>query len=300
MKFGVSIPHFARPVAPAELREIVRRAEALGYDSVWVTDHIIMPRSANVIYRENMLDPLSLLGFLAAETERVSIGTSVIILPYRHPVVVAKMIATADQLSEGRVIFGAAAGWNEGEFEALGRPYAERAEMTDEHLRLMRALWTNDVLSFEGKYTRFADMAVSPRPFQRPHPPVWIGGNAKSSRRRAAELGEGWHPAGLTPEEVGRGAADLKALWEENNREGEPAVSLRAFVSIDGVSDEAYKFPPRRPTTLKGSAGRIADLIGEYGRAGVGHIVLDMGAHSHAAHLAAMEVFANEVRPKAG
>ena len=101
-----------------------------------MTDHIIIPRSANVIYRENMLDLFSLLSFLAAATERISIGTSVIIIPYRHPVVVAKMIATVDQLSKGRVIFGAGVSWNEEEYGALGRPYGERGKMTDENLRL--------------------------------------------------------------------------------------------------------------------------------------------------------------------
>ncbi|MFC1491765.1 TIGR03619 family F420-dependent LLM class oxidoreductase [Nitrospinota bacterium] len=300
MKFGISTPHFGRPVNLAELLEIVRQTEALGFDSIWATDHIIMPRSANVIYRENMLDPFSLLGFLAAATERVSIGTSVIIIPYRHPVVVAKMIATADQLSKGRIIFGAGVGWNDGEFGALGRPYDERGRMTDEHLHLIRALWTNETLSFEGEYTRFHDMAISPQPYQRPHPPLWIGGNGRIARRRAARLAEGWHPVGLMPEEVAEGTHDLKALWRENDREGDPVVSIRGMVSMEGVSDVAYRFPARRATTLAGSSGQIVDIIGRYGQAGVEHIVLDMTNHSHASLLAVMEAFAGDVRPKVG
>lgn len=300
MKFGVSIPHFGRPVNLAELLEIVRQTEALGFDSVWVTDHIIMPRSANVIYRENMLDPFSLLGYLAAATERVSIGTSVIIIPYRNPVVVAKMIATVDQLSNGRIIFGAGVGWNDGEFGALGRPYDERGGMMDEHLRLIRALWTNETLSFEGEYTRFHDMAISPQPYQRPHPPVWIGGNGRIARRRAARLAEGWHPVGLMPEEVAEGTHDLKALWRENDREGVPVVSIRGMVFMEGVSDVAYRFPARRATTLEGSSDKIVDIVGRYGQAGVEHIVLDMTNHSHTSLLAVMEAFAGDVRPKVG
>ena len=288
------------PVNLTEILEIVKRAETLDYDSVWVTDHVIMPRAANVIYREHMLDPLSLISYLAAVTDRISIGTSVIIIPYRHPLVVAKMVATTDQLSKGRIIFGAGVGWTEEEFTALGRPYDERGEMTDEHLRLIKAVWTNENLSFEGKYTQFKEMTVSPQPFQRPHPPVWIGGNARTARRRAAQLGEGWHPVGLTPEEVAKGVNDLKVLWRENNREGDPLVSLRALVSLEGVSDEAFKFPARRPTTLKGSAGQLVELIGQYEQAGVEHIALDFTNHSHASHLAAMEAFAGEVRSKLG
>ena len=269
-------------------------------DSIWVTDHIIIPRSANVIYRENMLDLFSLLSFLAAATERISIGTSAIIIPYRHPVVVAKMIATVDQLSKGRVIFGAGVGWNEEEYGALGRPYGERGKMTDENLRLIRALWANETLSFEGEYTRFHDMSISPQPYQRPHPPVWISGKGRIARRRAARLAEGWHPVGLTPEEVAEGTHDLKDLWKENGREGEPVVSMRGMVSVEGVSDVAYRFPERQPVTLAGSTAQIVDIIGRFGQAGVEHMVLDMTTHSHASFLAVMEAFAGDVRPKAG
>jgi probable F420-dependent oxidoreductase len=300
MKFGITIPHFGRPVNIDETLEIVRRAETLNFDSVWVTDHIIMPSSANVIYRDHMLDPLSLLNYLAACTERISIGTSVIIISYRHPIVVAKMIATADQLSKGRIIFGVGVGWTEGEFEALGRPYAERGEMTNEHLRLIRMLWTNEVASFEGKYTRFEDMRVSPQPFQRPHPPVWIGGNSRTALRRAAALGEGWHPVGLDPDEVARGVGELKELWKENGREGAPFISLRANFFMEGVSEVAFHFPARRRTILNGSAAQIVDMIGKYAEAGVEHIELDMTNHSHESHLAAIDAFAGEVRPKAG
>ncbi|MDA1001392.1 MAG: LLM class flavin-dependent oxidoreductase, partial [bacterium] len=174
MEFGICIPHYGHPVDVSRTLEAARRAEALGFDSIWVTDHLLIPKNFEIIYREHMLDPIVLLGHLAAITQRVKIGASVIILPYRNPIVVAKQMATIDQLSGGRLIFGAAPGWLEEEFIALGLPFKERGAMTDEYLRLIRRLWTEERVSFEGKYVRFEDMVPSPRPAQRPAPPIWI------------------------------------------------------------------------------------------------------------------------------
>ncbi|HLE43819.1 MAG TPA: LLM class flavin-dependent oxidoreductase, partial [Methylomirabilota bacterium] len=142
MKLGICLPHYGRPIEVGRLLQVVRRAEERGLDSVWVTDHVIVPRDANVIYRDHMLDPLAVLPWLAGVTERIALGTSVVILPYRSPIPVAKLLASVDVLSGGRLIVGAAIGWLEGEFDALGGPFRERASRSDEALELFRTLWT--------------------------------------------------------------------------------------------------------------------------------------------------------------
>src|SRR2546427_9008763 len=144
MKLGICLPHYGRPIEVPRMLEVARRAEERGLDSVWVTDHVIVPNQANVIYREHMLDPLAVLPWLAAATERVALGTSVVILPYRTPIPVAKLLASVDVLSGGRLIVGVAIGWMEGEFAALGVPFKERVSRSEEAITLMKTLWTDD------------------------------------------------------------------------------------------------------------------------------------------------------------
>src|SRR6266852_231230 len=136
-----------------------------------------------IIYRDNMLEPLTLLSHLAAVVPRVRLGTSVIILPYRNPIIVAKTLATIDQLSHGRLIFGAAVGWMEEEFRALQVPFAERGALSDESLRIIRDIWTHGVVNHQGAFYQYEDMQASPRPVQQPAPPIWIGGNSARARR---------------------------------------------------------------------------------------------------------------------
>src|SRR5262249_34125635 len=142
MNPGIRIPHSGRPIQVRRILGAVQRAEAVRLDSLWVTDHVLVPRDAEVIYREQMLDPLAMLSWLAGVTERISLGTSVVILPYRSPIPVAKLLASVDVLSGGRLIVGAAIGWMEGEFAALGVPFKERVSRSEEALELFRTLWT--------------------------------------------------------------------------------------------------------------------------------------------------------------
>lgn len=299
MQFGVCIPHYGKPVNIAHTLEVARRAEELGFDSIWVTDHLLVPRTFDIIYRDNMLEPIALLSHLAAITQRVKIGTSVIILPYRHPIVVAKMMATIDQLSGGRLIFGAAAGWMEEEFAALGRPYADRGAMSDENLRVIRELWTKEVASFEGTYCRFTDMQTSPRPVQHPHPPIWIGGNSRRALRRVAEFGDGWHASSAAPEAMKEGRTYLQKLWEKNHRSGSPLLSVRITLFIEGVSQEAITYPPRGiRAQLHGSIQQVTEMIGQYKEAGVEYMVMEMSTQSQEHILRTMETFIGKIRPQ--
>jgi probable F420-dependent oxidoreductase len=178
MKLGICIPHYGRPIEVERILEVARRAEDRGLDSVWVTDHVIVPREANVIYREHMLDPLAVLPWLAGVTRRITLGTSVVILPYRSPIPVAKLLASVDVLSGGRLVVGAAIGWLEGEFAALSVPFKERASRSDEALELMRAVWTDAHPDVATKRYRLHDVVVSPLPLQKPRPPLYIGGGS--------------------------------------------------------------------------------------------------------------------------
>jgi probable F420-dependent oxidoreductase len=300
MEFGICIPHYGKPIDIPKVLDTVRRAEELGFDSVWVTDHILVPQTLEIIYRDHMLDPLALLNYVAAITTRVKIGTSVIILPYRNPIVVAKMLATTDQLSAGRLIFGAAVGWMEPEFAALRAPFADRGMFSDECLRLIKTLWTQEKVSFEGQYFSFTDMQASPRPLQQPHPPIWVGGNSPRARRRVAEFGDGWHATAMPLDELKAGIADARNKWTRRGRAGEPVFSLRIPCSIEGVSQEVLHYPPRRPDrdNLTGSISAIVERLGAYRELGIHHLALEMSTQSHEATSASLEAFATRIRPQ--
>jgi probable F420-dependent oxidoreductase len=299
MEFGICIPHYGKPIDIPKILDTVRRAEELEFDSIWVTDHILVPQTLEIIYRDHMLEPLALLSHVAALTRRVKIGTSVIILPYRNPIVVAKMLATIDQLSAGRLIFGAAVGWMEPEFAALGAPFEARGAFSDECLRLMKALWTQEKVSYDGRYFNFSDMQASPRPLQRPHPPIWVGGNSARARRRVAEYGDGWHATAMSLEDLKAGIADVGEKWRRRERIGEPVFSMRIPCSIEGVSQDVLHYPARSGRDrLAGSISAIVDRLGTYQELGIRHLALEMSTQSHEATCASLEAFATHIRPQ--
>src|SRR6266508_4278874 len=190
---------------------LASRAEELGFDSVWVHDHVfnvghVFDRIGGKPYYE----PLTLLSFVAARTTRVRLGTSVLVLPYHNPIRLAKTAATLDVLSGGRVILGVGVGAIEQEMHAMGTSFAERGAFSDEAIAVMRTLWGEEDPRYDGKYSRFADMKFSPKPLQKPAIPIVIGGVRRAAIRRAARLGDGWQPLGLSPEALGQGIALLR------------------------------------------------------------------------------------------
>src|SRR5678816_89709 len=174
MKFGVWIPNCRHLATPDIIRTTAVRAEQLGYDSVWVSDHVVVPDANVANFGEAIFDPFVTLAVAAGATSRVKLGTTVLIVPYRNAVVTAKMVSSLDALSGGRVVLGVGAGWVAAESAMLGVPFAERGPMTDEHLRAMQELWTSPAPSFSGKYVQFRDLHFEPRPIQAPHPPIWV------------------------------------------------------------------------------------------------------------------------------
>ena len=213
--YGCSLPSRGPMASPQALRSLAQRAEELSFDSAWVSDHIILPRQVDSFYPyspdgvpgfnpdQPYYDPLSTLNFLAGCTHRLRLGTHVLIIPYRNPVLTAKMIATLDTLSEGRVTLGVGVGWMEEEFLAMGLDtFADRGAVTNEYLRLFKELWTKENPEFSGKFVQTSGAGFLPKPVQQPHPPIWIGGHTGPALRRAAELGDGWMPIGLRPPAV--------------------------------------------------------------------------------------------------
>jgi len=256
----------------------------------------------DIIYRDNMLEPLALLSHLAAVVPRVRLGTSVIILPYRNPIIVAKILATIDQLSHGRLIFGAAVGWMEEEFNALKVPFEKRGTLSDESLRIIREIWTHGVVNHQGTFYQYEDMQASPRPVQQPSPPIWIGGNSARARRRVAELGDGWHTSSLNAAAMAPGCAHLRELWAKNGRQGQPVLSARTELSIEGVSDRVLSYPqrPGRPPRMSigNSVGAIVDALGAFREIGVEHVVFETSTQSHTSTLATMEAFIQKIQPQ--
>lgn len=207
MDFGAHIFGVGQLAEPETLAQLARRAEELGYHSVFLADHIIVPRHLASPYPYSRdgrfpydpdldwLDPMVALGYLAAHTTTIRLGTSITVLPMRHPIVTAKQIASADHLSRGRVIFGAGVGWMKEEFALLGASFHDRGRRMDEYLRLMKVLWTEEHPRFAGAYFQVEDCGFAPKPTQKPHVPIWVGGESPAAMRRAARLGDGWHSA---------------------------------------------------------------------------------------------------------
>lgn len=232
MTAGVHLPQ-AGPAASGEaLRRTAVLAEELGFADVWVSDHLAVPTGAAYPPSAYVFEPLTTMSWIAAHTQRVGIGTTVLVLPMRHPLNVAKSVATIDQFSGGRVILGVAAGWLEAEFDALGIPFHERGARTDEAISMLRSFWTSDHITetYPVHHSTLASMRTLPQPVR--HVPLWIGGHADVALRRAIAVGDGWHGAFLSPEQTEKRVQKLRA---ERTEEGF-AISMRT--RWDALLDE--------------------------------------------------------------
>jgi probable F420-dependent oxidoreductase len=227
MRFGVHLVAAGQMIAGEKIARVARRAEELGYDSLWVSDHIVFPIELTSPYPYSpdgklpldpthpLLEPFTVLSYAAAVTKTVKLGTSVIIVPYRDPIISAKIIASLDVLSGGRFIFGVGVGWLGEEFQALRLDLKNRASQTREALLAMKACWTQDDPEFHGKFYDFGGIKFAPKPCQTPHPPIWFGGNSMPALKRAVELGTGWHAVWETPEEVAEKAKIIRGLCDK-------------------------------------------------------------------------------------
>ena len=212
MQFGFGAPISGPLSTPDNLAHIVVEGEAMGYDYATISDHVVIPRDIEAKYpysdtgefpsrsRGDRHEQLTAVAFIAGKTSRLRLVTSVTVVPHRPAVLQAKMLATIDVLSNGRLTFGIGAGWMKEEFHALGvPPFPERGAVTDEYLDAFRELWTKDDPRFEGRHVKFADILFEPKPVQKPHPPIWVGGESGPALRRTARIGDAWYPIGTNP-----------------------------------------------------------------------------------------------------
>ena len=232
MKVGINLLNFGPGASPEALLGWTRLAERLGFHLVMISDHIAMTPDVTARYPAPFYDPWVSLGWLAAHTHGIELGTTVVIVPYRHPLQTAKLVANVDRLTGGRFVFGVGVGWAKQEFEALGIPFERRGAMTDDYLRAMQACWTNDVASYEGPFVTFRDVATAPRPVRSPHPPIWVGGASDAAIRRAVRFGGAWHPIRIRLDFVRK--EGLPKLREHAERAGRatPAFSPRIRLHI--------------------------------------------------------------------
>jgi probable F420-dependent oxidoreductase len=239
VKIGVNLINFGPGATPETLLSWARLVEDLGYHLLMTSDHVTITPDVARLYPAPFYEPLTLLGWLAGVTRRLELGTTVIIVPYRHPLETARATAVVDQLCGGRFIFGVGVGWARQEFEALGLPFEKRGAVTDDYLSAIKACWTHDVASYEGRFVRFSGVHTAPRPKRAPHPPVWVGGASEAAIRRAVLHGDAWHPIRIRIDWLrDTGLPQLRAIAEKEGRPV-PAICPRIkFQLFDGPLPE--------------------------------------------------------------
>ena len=304
MEFGCHLPIFGPAATRANLLTFAREMERLGYDSLWASDHVVVPYAiaSRYPYRDtgefplppdsNFLEPLTSLGMVAGVTERARLGTTVLVLPHRHPVLAAKALATLDHLSNGRVILGAGVGWMREEIELLGAPFDERGAWSDEAIRVMRACWRDERTRFQGRFFNFADVGCFPKPV-RGDIPIWMGGHAKPALRRIVALADGWHAAFPTAEGLEAGLRELRAECAAQKRHFEElTITLRAGLALRTRPGGAGR------RALQGTPDEIVEDLRRFKALGVSHVLMEPSYRETDRMIRTFETFAREIRPR--
>ena len=313
MKFGL---HFgSRGVAgePDSLKAIAQKAEALGYEHFGMSDHVIVATEVESAYPYSKtgrffaqdsgisLEQVTALSFVAAATSNIRLLTSVLVLPHRHPVLAAKMLSTVDVLSKGRLTAGVGVGWMSEEILLLGGPpFVERAKASDEYIEAFRELWTSEAPEQRGSYTDFQNLMFAPKPAQKPHAPIWVGGETKAARKRAGRLGDGWYPVANnpqlpldTPELYGEALAHVHGVAAQAGREPDGIIgALLAIYCSIGSEQEGYNGDRQ---TFTGSAQAIIDDIAQFQEHGLEHFLIGGDGSDLQGTNDRLEQFATEV-----
>ena len=287
LRFGLGLPGvqqipsrgqlWERGVGGAELIEAARVAEHAAFAWVSCSDHVLVPASRADAMGATWYDAGSTLAFVAGATTRIALLSHVLVLPYRHPLVVAKQYGTLDHLSGGRVILGVGSGHLKPEFAILGADYGRRGRVTDEYIHAITAAWDQEVACFDGHTVAFRDVMVAPRVAQRPRPPIWVGGNSRAAVRRAARHADGWIPWQLTPDDFAAAAAYARA----ERATGAPLELVAPLaVAADAAPDS------------------VIDEAGRWHRAGATAFHVGLGARSFAEFLERIAWFARDVMPE--
>ena len=314
MEFGFGVPSRGPLASLENIVALAQKGEELGFDIITVSDHIVVPNDIDSIYPYNetgefvssqsgeYMEQLTTIAYLAGVTSRIKLLTSVMVLPHRAPVLTAKMLATIDVLSQGRLIVGCGVGWMEEEFEAIGAPpYAERGAVGNEYLRVFKELWTSDDPSFDGDYASFSNIAFAPKPVQQPHPPLWIGGESPPALRRAAQLGDAWYPICSNPAfPVGTIAqyAEYQARVRANaERAGRDPATLDFAYSVNWYDDTQAHEADGERRILTGSADQIAGDVKALEELGVNHLVLNFQGADLQATFDDLSRFTENIKP---
>ena len=313
MRYGYYMPTRGPLSEPDAIGEMVGQGESMGFATIVIADHIVFPTEVNSPYpytvdggfpgQGDALEQLSLMSYVAALTTTSRLVTSVMILPHRNPVMTAKMLATIDVLSKGRVTVGVGVGWLREEFEALhAADFDKRGAVSNEYLEIFKKCWTEDPVAFEGEFYSFKEMRCVPHPVQNPHPPIWIGGHSKPALRRAAKYGDGWHPVGATaasplpPPEFEKLMSELKALIKAEGRSfDELFISLKAPSYDPGVTPSGHDRLP-----FSGEPDQVVEDIKAYQALGVEEVIFDFRAASYGETMSRMDQFMTKVAPQVG
>jgi probable F420-dependent oxidoreductase len=319
MKYGFTVPGRGPLAEPDSLITIAQRAEELGYDSISMGDHILVPRNIQSTYPYTeggefpggatgaSMEQLTALAFIAGATRTIKLVTSVMIVPHRNPLVAAKALATLDVLSKGRLVVGIGVGWMREEFEALDLPpFEERGAVTDEYIQAFKELWTSDNPTFEGKYCGFSNITFLPKPVQKPHPPIWVGGESRRAIRRAAWLCDAWYPIGSNPqfpmgepEQLAEGMQRLATYAESAGRDPSEIEVVYRTHNYELRDDGSVSSRGERQL-FTGTADQIAADVRQYQDMGVNYLVVDFARMSSSLDemLGHMENTANRVVPR--
>jgi len=286
MKFGVVLPSYGTRAGRLGILDTALAAEQLGFDSVWLTDHLALSLPDSEIFG-NIFEAVATLAYLAGSTSRIRLGISSLVLPQRNPVEVAKQLATVDVLSGGRVMLAAGIGWSESEYRNLGYHFEDRGARMDEALKILRTLWRGGSrpFSFQGKYYTFADMVFSPPAVQLGGPPLWVAGNSAAALRRAVMLADGWHADGLTAPALAELLAGVRAMIA--NRPF--TVSMRVTLTRQPAED---------PSALHyGAPDALIGQLQELQAAGLEYLIFNVQAETQAERERILRSFAQEVVP---
>lgn len=298
MKFGIALPTYPSGATVSGVVKVAQAAERLGFSSAWTTDHVIMPPDEAGPYRE-IFEPLMMLAYLAALTDQIKLGISVIVVPQRNGIVLAKELATLDHLCQGRLIVGVGAGWNQKEFEMLdaGARYHRRGQYLDETIRVWRHLWSNPDHPFEGDFYNLPAVAFAPLPVQAGGPPIWVGGSSDAARRRAGRVGAAWHPVGLMIDQF---VEQSHLVLQSAQDHGRPAPQLapRLPIRFRGDAGPNALSASGRVRLLEGDPQDLVRELRAYEHAGATEIVCHFGSPDGNEVVGYLERFSREVMPE--
>ena len=313
IEFGLSTLSRGILVSRAAYLEVAQAAERAGFAFLSVNDHLIVPSRLGSAYpytqggawaaaeHGHCFDQLATLAFLAGCTSRIKLLTSVMVVPHRPPIAAAKILATIDVLSGGRLLLGVGAGWMKEEFALLGAPFAERGTVTDEYLEAFKALWTQQRPTYTGRHVNFAEVIFEPKPIQKPHPPIWVGGESPAALRRAVKLGDAWYPGNNsqtepldTPARLATAIASLRRLAQTAGRDpASLAVNLIVQNPFEWTTHQIADGSARRLFT--GASADMAADAGALEAVGVHHVAVRLGGATLTESLERIDRFGREV-----